>query len=356
MGNNVKNCTAEEFIKLCFADDALWYDRKNKKEYRFWDNFEKIDIKNWKENDLKIYDTSKYETLPDPDATSKKLYEAHNRVWNEQCENFNIPKVSLNKNCELKINEKEIYLGSDSIMSIYWHWAGKQYPYKNMQEIIDYVNSNIENTAEYRDLCKEIDENFSDAANLRHKPDKEQATDIFKNFIWCYLQKANTIGGFVLFPRHHSSINSMRGCNSKIRDRFDLTLECIRRAYQYRDFYREDNNSLFGLSEEDKEFFRMFGSFENYIRFFCLDAWVNENYTAVYDLLSEDKKKTLPTEKWPTEILPCDYNKEEKIAKWWTFYRNIMNRLDARNEQIKKLLSDCSEDDLQRLCDDLRPD
>ena len=125
--------------------------------------------------------------------------------------------------------------------------------------------------------------------------------------------------------------------SDRIQDRFDLTLECIRRMYE--SGFPTGSNPLFNISAENKEYFEMFGNFENYIRFFCLDAWVNENYTAVYDLLSEDKKKTLPTEKWPTEILPCDYkNEEEKIAKWWAFYRNIMNRLDARNEQIKKLI------------------
>ena len=345
----------EELIKkimnCCFADDALRYDRKNKIEYKFWDNFKEIEIKNWKENGLKIYDTDKYESLPDPDATSKKLYKMHNFLWDKQSKEFKIPEVSLNKNYELEINKKDICLGSDSIMSIYWHWAGKQYPYKNMQEIIDYVNSNIENTAEYRDLCKEIDENFSDAANLRHKPDKEQATDIFKNFIWCYLQKANTIGGFVLFPRHPSSINSMRGCNSKIRDRFDLTLECIRRAYQENIFDNEEINPLLGISSEDKKFFRMFGSFENYAKFFCLDEsyddkhnWVNET-GQVLNLFDNQ-----PLDNW-------DFNKSEVLPtadNWWTFYRNIMDRLEARNKQIEELLREkCSEDNLQKLYNSL---
>ncbi len=345
MSNKYENYSAEEFIKLCFADDALRYDRKNKIEYKFWDNFEQIKIKNWKEKGSKFYDTNKYESLPDPDATSKKLYEAHKFLWDIQSKEFKIPEKTINRNCELKIVKENICLGSDSIMSIYWHWAGKQYPYKNMQEIIDYVNSNIENTAEYRDLCKEIDENFSDAANLRHKPDKEQATDIFKNFIWCYLQKANTIGGFVLFPRHPSSINSMRGCNSKIRDRFDLTLECIRRAYQENIFDNEEINPLLGISSEDKKFFRIFGSFENYAKFFCLNKsydgkhnWVTEDCSAVYDLMSENGEDTLSKKGWPKEILPCDYEEKKQVAKWWTFYHNIMNRLDARNQQIKEII------------------
>lgn len=44
-----------------------------------------------------------------------------------------------------------------------------------------------------------------------------------------------TIGGMMVFPGNRingkRSINGERGCNGKIDDRFDLTLECIRRHY-----------------------------------------------------------------------------------------------------------------------------
>ena len=334
MSSNVENCTAEEFIKLCFADDALWYDRKNKKEYKFWDNYKNIDIKKWKEDGLKFYDTDKYESLPDPDATSKKLYEAHKRIWNEQYEKFYIPKVSLNKDCELKINEKDICLGSDSIMSIYWHWSGKIYYLKNMQDIVNHISCDVVNTIEYKNLCDEIKQKFSAQAEQRC----ELREDTFKKFIWCYLQKANTIGGFVLFPRHPSSINSMRGCNSKIRDRFDLTLECIRRAYQENIFDKEEVNPLLGISSVDKEFFRMFESFEKYAEFFCLNkSWVENG--KVLNLLYDDKNDN-KTRRNVKTLDEWDFNQPPlpQTEEWWIFYRNIMNRLDVRNEQIKKLI------------------
>ena len=96
MSNGVENCTAEEFIGLCFADDALRCDR-NKKEYKFWDNFNNLDIKAWKADNLKIYDKDKYESLPDPDVNSYNLYEAHIRAWNKQCKYFKeIPEIERN--------------------------------------------------------------------------------------------------------------------------------------------------------------------------------------------------------------------------------------------------------------------
>src|SRR5215475_3477356 len=44
-----------------------------------------------------------------------------------------------------------------------------------------------------------------------------------------------TIGGMLVFPGNmiegKQTINGARGCHAKIKDRFDLTLECIRRHY-----------------------------------------------------------------------------------------------------------------------------
>ena len=148
---------------------------------------------------------------------------------------------------------------------------------------------------------------------------------LYKEFIWYYLQYSNTIGGFMLFPRHDCSINQLRGMSDKIQDRFDLTLECIRRMYE-NDFFT-GNNPLFDISEKDKEFFKMFGSFDNYAKFFCLDeSWVIKG-----NVLSLMNNESLDNYDFSKEPLP-------NADQWWTFYDNIMNRLDARNEQIKRLI------------------
>ena len=50
-------------------------------------------------------------------------------------------------------------------------------------------------------------------------------------FVEDFLYKTYTIGGEIIFPKHARSINQARGVNPLICDRFDLTLECIRRYY-----------------------------------------------------------------------------------------------------------------------------
>jgi uncharacterized repeat protein (TIGR01451 family) len=116
----------------------------------------------------------------------------------------------------------------------------------------------------------------------------DNGKDFINNTVKEYLKKANTIGGFILFPRHANSINQRRG-RKPFDDRFDLALECIRRAFMNESF--SSYNPLFNISAEDKDFFKMFGTFQNYAKFFCLDEsygdkhnWVNENGQVTYTI------------------------------------------------------------------------
>ncbi len=335
MSNDVENCPAEKFIKLCFADDV-----KN-----FWNKFY-----DWQQGE------SFYTSDIDPDQKSKILYDAHRRLWNKQCSILKLSTVPTAKHLPdevdrtkeaLVITGRYPRLGSDSIMSIYWHWAGNRYPLKNMQELMNNIGDNIKNDEEYKklyeNLCNGIEKDFPDTANLRHKPDEEK---VFKKFIWCYLQKANTIGGFVLFPRHPQSINQKRGTGSLIYDRFDLTLECIRRYYEEIKKSEKDinYNPLFGglntdYIKEDKAFFDLFGKgktgFEKYTEFFCLNKSYDKKQNWVKDGQVLNLLNNQPLDDY-------DFGNRNNVLltenNWWTFYRNIMNRLDARNEQIKEVI------------------
>jgi hypothetical protein len=88
-----------------------------------------------------------------------------------------------------------------------------------------------------------------------------------------------TIGGMMVFPGkqvdRQMTINGARGCNSKIKDRFDLTLECIRRYYLGQDspLYRD-------LARYD-QFFRLFTDFKGYVDFFLLQDLVVDDYCGV---------------------------------------------------------------------------
>ena len=317
----------EELIKkimnCCFADDSG----------NFWEKF-----KNWEPGQ------TFYTSSIDPDYRSKRLYEFHKFLWNKQ-EQRKVDVIWNGYAYELiGIDDKKFRLGSDSIMSIYWHCSDKYEPYatiiKNLSQI-----ENIENTDEYKNLYGKYKGFYLDKDITNYCP--------LKKFIYLYLQKANTIGGFIVFPRHDvSTVNTVRGKSGKIRDRFDLTLECIRRYYQTRDYnplfdVLEENKMYFGKDEDFFDIFRKGKSgFENYARFFCLnESWVNNG--KVLCLMNKDNK-SLDTYDFSQEPLP------KSTKQWWTFYRNIMDRLNARNKQIEKLLSDCSEEDMQRLYNDLR--
>ncbi len=305
-------------VTKCFADDSV-----NKQKGKFWENFHNLDIEKWKEDKRKIYYDNKYcdkDALPDPDATSKSLYDIHQTLWNLQSEKFNISEVIPNpkKDCELIIKEKDIHLGSDSIMSIYWHWAGNKVPFSTMQKLIEKIGSSIQERKEYNELKKEMKEKGCDTE--KYLPNQ------LKNFIYLYLKKANTIGGFVVFPKHDKNINGRRGISAKIRDRFDLTLECIKRGYEKIFDENDLNNPLADVLKADQEFFKMFESFDNYINFFCLNSWIEDGH--VLSLIDNQH-----LDNW-------DFNNGEPLPtkdNWWTFYKNIMSRLDARNKAIQDL-------------------
>lgn len=56
----------------------------------------------------------------------------------------------------------------------------------------------------------------------------------------------------------------------RIRDRFDLTLECVRR------FYRGESSPLEAILDRDGGFFDLFVDFSGYVRFFHLEDLVSE--------------------------------------------------------------------------------
>lgn len=78
----------------------------------------------------------------------------------------------------------------------------------------------------------------------------------------------STIGARILFPGNRvdrkPTINVARGFNAQIADRFDLTLECIRRHYL------GQASPLTTTLDRYAGFFALFDSFEGYVDFFLL--------------------------------------------------------------------------------------
>ena len=86
--------------------------------------------------------------------------------------------------------------------------------------------------------------------------------------IVAFFSVCETIGGYIIFPAktvdNKMTINAARGCNSKIADRFDLTLECIRR------FYANEVSPLSGDLQRYSSFFSLFQGFQGHVDFFLL--------------------------------------------------------------------------------------
>lgn len=88
-----------------------------------------------------------------------------------------------------------------------------------------------------------------------------------------------TIGGMMLFPANRIggkwTINQARGCTRRIGDRFDLTLECIRRHYG------NGKSPLSDVLTRYARFFDLFGDFSGYVEFFLLHDLVSSDFSAV---------------------------------------------------------------------------
>lgn len=101
-----------------------------------------------------------------------------------------------------------------------------------------------------------------------------------------------TIGGMMVFPGNRvdrkMTINGARGFHPRIKDRFDLTVECIRRHY------RNEFSPLSDTLARYADFFRLFGDFWGYVEFFLLQDLVTEDCSAVRFLTPFDDFKTSP--------------------------------------------------------------
>ncbi len=85
-----------------------------------------------------------------------------------------------------------------------------------------------------------------------------------------------TIGSALVFPRARregkQTINQRRGTHPRIRDRFDLTLECIRQHYA------GASSPLGDVLDRYADFFELFTDFRGYVDFFLLQDLVSADY------------------------------------------------------------------------------
>ena len=212
----------------------------------------------------------------DPDTNSSTLRKYHKLLWSRILPNglnfelnINTPKVLHHKS-----DLGEFFLSSDSIGHTYSR-------VKSMTHIIEQVPSNEINS--FFSIC-------------------------------------STIGAYIIFPAkkvdNKMTINGSRGLNRSIKDRFDLTLECIRL------FYNNEINPLYDTLDRYSAFFSLFQDFKGYVDFFLLQDLVVDNYTLI--------KFYLPFNKFDQ----AHYSLPKNINEYRTYKKNVIAFIEARNTRI----------------------
>ena len=138
-----------------------------------------------------------------------------------------------------------------------------------------------------------------------------------KNDIDSFLKTCRTMGGYIVFPANKidgNTINQERGTNTKIRDRWDLTVECIRRHYV------GGESPLSDTLVRYSDFFSLFSNFKSYVEFFHLQDVVSDDFKKVKFFLPFDDFQRVPTPK----------TKEEYIA----YRQAVMLFINQRNTRI----------------------
>ena len=209
----------------------------------------------------------------DPDFASPTLRDYHRILWSK--------KLPNGSQFELKTNKSGFYL---------WHHS----------ELGEYSLGSDAITHSYR----------------KHKS-KKWLTEQLTNQVNSVFEIGSTIGGYIVFPNKQVNrkytINQERGVNKLIDDRFDLTLECIKR------FYKGEDSPLYAVLNRYKDYFNLFGDFKGYIDFFLLQDLVDDNYNI---------KFYLPFNDFQT---PPNF---EKIEDYLTYKNGVEIFVSFRNKRI----------------------
>lgn len=129
---------------------------------------------------------------------------------------------------------------------------------------------------------------------------------------------SKTIGGMIVFPSamvdRKPTINGARGLHGSIADRFDLTMECIRR------YYAGETSPLGVTFDRYSSFFDLFDDFAGYTSFFLLDDLVTIDGAVEFFLPFDDFGTT--------KAKPAD------IDEYRTYRGNAMAFIAARASRM----------------------
>ena len=227
----------------------------------YWDHF-------WQNNDGLGSGNS------DPDSASRTLQRYHQILWSKKLPNGEFMDLHCGYGANY-LTWKGFRFGSDSIIV--------SFRYQKNRALIENVAKAI--------------------------PD-------YRAFVEDYMHRAYTIGGMIIFPKHSGSINQRRGTHQLISDRWDLTLECIRR------FYSGEDNPLNSTLQKDKAFFDLFVDFKGYIDYFLLQDCVSSDYSKVKIWLGKGDFNEYP--------LP------QTVDQYLSWIDSEMDFLKKRNKRIEE--------------------
>ncbi len=215
----------------------------------------------------------------DPDALSPTLRSYHKLLWSKPLPSGKLFILDIEKNgayLHHKSNLGEFFLSSDTGTHTFSKWA-------SMSHIISKISAD------------EIEE--------------------FRKLTY-------SIGSMIIFPGNRidgkSTINGARGFHPLIKDRIDLTLECIRRHY------KSEASPLGEVLNRYSKFFNLFETFEGYTKFFLLQDLVTEDFSAIKFMTPFDSFKTSPVPK--------------SLEAYLSYKEQTIKYIKARNQRILQVV------------------
>ena len=233
--------------------------------YKYWDGF-------WERKD------GLGSGYSDPDSSSLTLQKYHQILWSRNLPNGEKMDLKAGSGAYY-LSWKDFRFGSDSIIV--------SFRYERYRAMIETIMDQL--------------------------PD-------YKSFYEDFLHKTYTIGGMIIFPKHRNSINQNKGTNKLISDRWDLTLECIRR------FYINERSPLSDILEKDRNFFELFCDFKGYVDYFFLQDCVSDDYSSV--------KIWYGNEDFTEDPLPKTSNE---------YLQFLNDEVDFLNKRNKRIMEYCAE-------------
>jgi hypothetical protein len=213
----------------------------------------------------------------DPDSHSPTLRRFHRLLWSKSLPNgerFDLvdttPRVYLHHKSELG----EFWLASDAVVPFF--------------------------TREHK---------------IRHVFEETSQKDLDRSNAIGY-----TIGGMMLWPGERvggqMTINQARGFHPRIKDRFDLTVECVLRHYSGR------GSPLSETLGRYSEFFGLFKDFQGFVEFFLLQDIVASDFASVRFFAPFDDFQSSP--------LP------QSAEEYVSYVAHAIGFIEARNRRIEQ--------------------